>query len=201
MGNQVLTQDVILETTYWHANRFAVRVRWWSNRTHQRESGLLVKPRHPRGRAVAILVKARPCRVLLGLNLGELLREALDLVGERGNIVPEAAVGIWLQGSKWGLKEKLTQEATINCNEYWWFLLSQLNQDQPKIIYAEVRVAMLHMQNKNARIKAISQSPMLAPSRMSCILNYACKLNSQSIRCVGLPTCIPYSALFGPMLK
>ncbi|KAL5647328.1 hypothetical protein ACJX0J_041683, partial [Zea mays] len=64
----------------------------------QRESGILVKPRRPRGRAVSILVKARPCRVLLGLNLGgELLREALDLVGEHGNIVPKAAVELWLR--------------------------------------------------------------------------------------------------------
>lgn len=67
MGNQVLTQDVILETAYRYATRFAVRVRWWSNRTHQRESGILVEPRRPRGRAVSILVKARPCRVLLSL--------------------------------------------------------------------------------------------------------------------------------------
>ncbi|KAL5673468.1 hypothetical protein ACJX0J_017774, partial [Zea mays] len=38
------------------------------------------------------------------------------------------------QGSKWGLKEKPTQEATIN-----------LMSDQPKIIYAEqTRVAHLH---------------------------------------------------------
>jgi hypothetical protein len=78
MGNQVLTQDVILETAYRHANRFAVRVRWWSNRTHQRESGLLVKPRRPRGRAVSILVKARPCRVLLGLNLHRVKHQATE---------------------------------------------------------------------------------------------------------------------------
>ena len=30
-------------------------------------------------------------------NLGELLREALDPVGERGNIVLKAAVGLWLR--------------------------------------------------------------------------------------------------------
>lgn len=36
--------------------------------------------------------------MLLGLNLGgELLREALDLVGEHGNIVPKAAVELWLR--------------------------------------------------------------------------------------------------------
>ena len=81
MDNQVtwewdLTRGVISQAAYQHVNHVAVR--WWINRTNQRESGLLVKPRRSRGRAVSILVKARPCRVLLGLNLHKVKHQAAE---------------------------------------------------------------------------------------------------------------------------